>query len=52
MPDYVFELCASSEPAGTPPFPLPAVNATYPPDQDGNPALDSCLSVMFATYYL
>eukprot|EP01036_Dinobryon_divergens_P030515 gene30515-39769_t len=52
VPDYVYDLCASSEPAGTQPFPLPAVNATYPLDQDGNPSLDSCLSVMFATYYL
>ena len=52
VPDYVYDLCAASEPAGTPSFPLPAVNATYPQDQDGNPTLDSCLSVMFATYYL
>mmetsp|Transcript_3259 Transcript_3259/g.4487 ORF Transcript_3259/g.4487 Transcript_3259/m.4487 type:complete len:530 (-) Transcript_3259:1604-3193(-) len=52
VPDYVNNLCMSSEPENTQPFPLPAVNATYPIDSDGNPTLESCLSVMFATYYL
>ncbi len=28
------------------------MNSTYPVDSDGNPALDSCLSSMFATYYM
>jgi hypothetical protein len=48
----VYELCISSEPESTKEFPLPAVNATYPNDETGVPALDSCLSEMFATYYL
>jgi len=52
VPDYVYELCISSEPESTKEFPLPAVNATYPNDETGVPALDSCLSEMFATYYL
>lgn len=41
-----------NEPVGTEAFPLPAVNETYPLDANGYPALDSCLSKMFATYYL
>eukprot|EP01031_Cornospumella_fuschlensis_P028006 gene28006-33819_t len=52
VPDYVFDSCRASEPAGTKPFPLPAVNTTYPVDANGDPTLDSCLSKMFATYYL
>jgi endoglycosylceramidase len=52
VPDYVYNICKAAEPADTKPFPLPAVNATYPLDSDGNPTLDACLSKMFATYYL
>jgi endoglycosylceramidase len=52
VPDYVFNICKANEPAETKPFPLPAVNETYPVDAEGNPDLDSCLSRMFATYYL
>lgn len=52
VPDYVYEACKSSEPAGTPAFPLPAVNTTYPVDENGNPTLEACLTKMFATYYL
>lgn len=52
VPDYVFNICKAAEPAGTKAFPLPAVNATYPVDADGNPTLEACLSKMFATYYL
>ena len=51
VPDYVYELCKSSEPEGTAPFPQPAVNASYPLDEDGNPTLESCLSKSFITYY-
>ncbi len=52
VPDYVFETCQKAEPAGTQPFPLPAVNFTYPLDAQGNPTIESCLSSMFATYYM
>eukprot|EP00981_Chlorochromonas_danica_P009322 scaffold2613_cov159-Ochromonas_danica.AAC.9 len=52
VPDYVYEICKAAEPAGTVPFPLPSVNASYPVDADGNPTLEACLSKMFATYYL
>lgn len=52
VPDYVYDTCKRAEPADTKPFPLPAVNASYPLDENGDPALDSCLSHMFATYYL
>jgi endoglycosylceramidase len=52
VPDYVYETCKNSEPAGTKAFPLPSVNASYPLDSDGNPAIESCLSEMFAVYYL
>lgn len=52
MPDYVYESCRSLEPVDTPPFPQPKVNDTYPLDDEGYPDLDSCLSVMFANYYL
>jgi endoglycosylceramidase len=51
VPDYVYELCKSSEPEGMAPFPQPAVNATYPLDEDGNPTLEACLSESFITYY-
>jgi endoglycosylceramidase len=51
VPDYVYELCKSSEPADTKQFPLPAVNSTYPIDADGNPTIEACLSTSFATYY-
>lgn len=51
VPDYIYELCRASEPAGTKPFPLPVVNSTYPVDADGNPTLEACLSKSFATYY-
>lgn len=52
VPDYVFETCQKAEPVGTQQFPLPAVNFTYPLDANGNPTLESCLSSMFATYYM
>lgn len=52
VPDYVYDLCVKNEPKDTQPFPLPAVNFTYPLDSDGNPSLDSCLTSMFATYYM
>lgn len=52
VPDYVYNICKSAQPAETRAFPLPAVNASYPVDSDGNPTLDACLSEMFATYYL
>lgn len=52
VPDYVYELCIASEPAGTAPFPQPAVNGSYPLDSNGDPTLEACLSRMFATYYL
>lgn len=56
VPDYVYEMCINEEPEYKLPiktdFPQPAVDATYPNDVDGNPSLDSCLSVGFATYYL
>jgi endoglycosylceramidase len=55
VPDYVYEACVAEEPDYKlikSDFPHPAVNATYPNDVDGNPSLDSCLSVGFATYYL
>eukprot|EP01038_Epipyxis_sp_PR26KG_P014384 gene14384-19301_t len=52
VPDYIYELCVAAESSNTPSFPLPAVNATYPLDANGDPTLESCLSVMFATYYL
>jgi len=52
VPDYVYNTCKANEPSGTKAFPLPSVNATYPLDADGYPTLDSCLSKMFATYYL
>ncbi len=52
VPDYVFDICQKAQPANTQPFPLPAVNFTYPLDSDGNPAIESCLSSMFATYYM
>ncbi|RYH31969.1 hypothetical protein EON65_01515 [archaeon] len=35
VPDYVYESCKASEPEGTKPFPLPAVNSTYPVDANG-----------------
>lgn len=52
VPDYVFDACVAAEPEGTAEFPLPAVNYTYPLDENGNPTLEACLSSMFATYYL
>lgn len=52
VPDYVYETCQKAQPANTPAFPLPAVNASYPLDSDGNPTLEACLSSMFATYYM
>ena len=52
VPDYVYDICVSEEPEGTAPFPQPAVDTTYPIDEDGNPTLDACLSQMFARYYL
>jgi hypothetical protein len=52
VPDYVYDICHAAQPADTPAFPLPAVNATYPLDTDGNPTLESCLTSMFATYYM
>ena len=52
VPDYVYDLCVSSEPDGTSPFPHPSVNENYPIDEDGNPTLDACLSQTFITYYL
>jgi endoglycosylceramidase len=52
VPDYVFDTCQKAQPANTQPFPLPAVNITYPLDIDGNPTIESCLSSMFATYYM
>lgn len=52
VPDYVYDICVEEEPEGTAPFPQPAVDATYPLDADGNPDIDSCLSQMFAKYYL
>lgn len=52
VPDYVYKTCQQAEPAGTKPFPLPSVNASYPLDANGYPTLDSCLSQMFAIYYL
>ena len=53
VPDYLQQECAALEPSGTQPFPLPAVNTTYPYDAaTGVPELSSCLSAMFATYYM
>lgn len=52
VPDYVYNLCKRNEPEGTKSFPLPAVNATFPVDANGDPTLESCLTHMFATYYL
>ena len=55
VPDYVYETCVNEEPdykVIKSDFPQPAVDATYPADVDGNPNIDSCLSVGFATYYL
>lgn len=52
VPDYVYDACLANEASNVPPFPLPAVNHTYPDDETGVPDLDSCLSVGFATYYL
>lgn len=52
VPDYVYKTCKAAEPAGTKAFPLPSVNASYPLDKDGNPAIESCLEQMFAVYYL
>ena len=43
VPDYVYNLCVKNEPQDTKPFPLPAVNYTYPIDSDGNPSLDACI---------
>lgn len=52
VPDYLQSACQTLEPNDTQPFPLPAVNTTYPDDAAGVPAIESCLSVMFATYYM
>lgn len=42
----------AAEPEGTQAFPEPAVHGTYPIDENGDPELESCLTEMFATYYL
>ena len=52
VPDYIYDICHTSQPEDTPIFPLPSVNDTYPTDANGDPTLDACLSHMFATYYL
>lgn len=52
VPDYVYDLCVSAEPEGTPSFPRPSENASYPMDESGNPTLESCLSKNFISYYL
>jgi len=52
VPDYVYESCIASEPEGTKLFPEPAVHGTYPTDENGDPEIESCLSEMFATYYM
>lgn len=52
VPDYVYDLCHRVEPPSTKPFPLPAVNQSYPSDANGDPTIESCLSKMFATYYM
>jgi endoglycosylceramidase len=52
VPDYLQKVCKTLEPQNTEPFPLPAVNTTYPDDEAGVPTIESCLSVMFATYYM
>eukprot|EP01035_Chromulina_nebulosa_P021379 gene21379-27696_t len=53
VPDYVYDLChqqAIDSNAQT--FPNPAVQDTYPVDENNDPELESCLSVNFAKYYL
>ncbi len=52
VPDYVYDLCVKNEPKLTKSFPAPVVNETYPLDEAGYPKIESCLSKMFASYYL
>lgn len=54
VPDYVQSKCSKSfENKRKKSFPAPVAKAdSYPIDEEGNPALDSCLSKFFASYYM